>query len=143
MRGPAYVLFAPRASPRCVARRAIHRIAGDGPGGVLAALPEIAGEAAEAGEAAGTAARRAVALGNWGSPEAVPALVAALEDEEPLVRGHAAWALGRIASGSAASAADSAVITEALLRRIAVEEDKWVRVELSDALASRRPKTGT
>lgn len=29
---------------------------------------------------------------------AVPALVRALEDEEPLVRGHAAWALGRIAS---------------------------------------------
>jgi len=38
----------------------------------------------------------AVALGNWSSPEAVPALVRALEDAEPLVRGHAAWALGRI-----------------------------------------------
>jgi epoxyqueuosine reductase len=83
----------------------------------------------------------AVALGNWGSPEAVPALAAALHVKEPLVRGHAAWALGRIASGSAASAADSAVIAEALLRRLAVEEDAWVRVELSDALASRRPQT--
>ena len=40
----------------------------------------------------------AVALGNWGSPGAVPVLAAALADEEPLVRGHAAWALGRIAS---------------------------------------------
>ncbi|HVG44855.1 MAG TPA: tRNA epoxyqueuosine(34) reductase QueG, partial [Longimicrobium sp.] len=38
----------------------------------------------------------AVALGNWGSPEAVPALAVALNDEEALVRGHAAWALGRI-----------------------------------------------
>lgn len=38
-----------------------------------------------------------VALGNWGSDEAVPALADALQDEEPLVRGHAAWALGRIA----------------------------------------------
>ena len=36
----------------------------------------------------------AVALGNWGSPEAVPLLAAALHDEEPLIRGHAAWALG-------------------------------------------------
>ena len=37
-----------------------------------------------------------VALGNWGSGEAVPALVQALRDEEPLIRGHAAWALGRV-----------------------------------------------
>ena len=36
----------------------------------------------------------AVALGNWGAPEAVPALAIALNDEEPLIRGHAAWALG-------------------------------------------------
>jgi epoxyqueuosine reductase len=38
-----------------------------------------------------------VALGNWGSGEALPALVKALQDEEPWVRGHAAWALGRMA----------------------------------------------
>jgi epoxyqueuosine reductase len=38
----------------------------------------------------------AVALGNWGAAEAVPVLVAALGDSEPLVRGHAAWALGAI-----------------------------------------------
>src|SRR5690554_5371950 len=38
----------------------------------------------------------AVALGNWGSPRAVPVLTGALSDGEPLVRGHAAWALGRI-----------------------------------------------
>lgn len=38
-----------------------------------------------------------VALGNLKRPEAVPALVAALrQDPDPLVRGHAAWALGRI-----------------------------------------------
>ncbi len=43
----------------------------------------------------------AVALGNWGSPEAVPALVRALEDPEPLVRGHAAWVLGRIGTAQA------------------------------------------
>ena len=39
-----------------------------------------------------------VALGNWGADEAVPPLTAALEDPEPLVREHAAWALGRVGS---------------------------------------------
>lgn len=38
-----------------------------------------------------------VALGNLKRPEAVPVLMTALvKDPEPLVRGHAAWALGRI-----------------------------------------------
>lgn len=37
----------------------------------------------------------AVALENWGSPEAVSVLVEALEGAEPLIRGHAAGALGR------------------------------------------------
>ncbi len=66
----------------------------------------------------------AVALGNWGAPEAVPALVRALEDPEPLVRGHAAWALGRI--GTAESRA-------ALQVRAAVEMDLWVCEELEAA----------
>jgi epoxyqueuosine reductase len=35
----------------------------------------------------------AVALGNWGNPQAVPALRRALDDPEPLIREHAAWAL--------------------------------------------------
>jgi epoxyqueuosine reductase len=65
----------------------------------------------------------AVALGNRGSPEAVPVLVRALEDEEPLVRGHAAWALGRIGSSAA------------LRARALVEEDAWVREEVALALA--------
>jgi epoxyqueuosine reductase len=76
----------------------------------------------------------AVALGNWGSHEAVPALAAALHDDEPLVRGHAAWALGRFATGSASVEDASGQIAEALLRRSAVEEDDWVRGELSDVL---------
>ena len=67
----------------------------------------------------------AVALGNWGAPEAVPALAVALNDEEPLVRGHAAWALGRI-GGEAARAA--------LAGRGEVEEDAWVREEIEGAL---------
>ena len=43
----------------------------------------------------------ATALGNSGNPEAIPALAAALGDPEPLVRSHAAWALGRVGGPSA------------------------------------------
>ena len=38
----------------------------------------------------------AVALGNTGDPRAIPALVALLAHRAPLVRGHAAWALGEL-----------------------------------------------
>jgi epoxyqueuosine reductase len=74
----------------------------------------------------------AVALGNWGAPEAVPALAVALNDEEPLVRGHAAWALGRIGTEAA---------RQALHGRAEVEEDAWVREEISEALQGSRPPT--
>ncbi len=54
-----------------------------------------------------------VALGNIGDPVAVPALSEALHDAEPLVRGHAAWALGRIGGHDAALALDAALAHEA------------------------------
>lgn len=38
----------------------------------------------------------AVALGNWGSPEALPVLEQAAQDPEPLIREHADWAIRRI-----------------------------------------------
>lgn len=69
----------------------------------------------------------AVALGNWGSAEAVPALVAALADDEALVRGHAAWALGRIGADASRGA---------LRARLAEEQDDWVREEVKGALGS-------
>jgi epoxyqueuosine reductase len=78
----------------------------------------------------------AVALGNWGSPEAVPALADALSDEEPLVRGHTAWALGRIASREDSPAEVVSQVSGALTARLFVEEDVWVREELSLALSS-------
>lgn len=53
-----------------------------------------------------------VALGNLGDPVAVPALAAALRDPEPLVRAHAAWALGRIATAEARAALEEALATE-------------------------------
>jgi epoxyqueuosine reductase len=43
----------------------------------------------------------AVVLGNVGTAEDVDALTGALDDEEPLVREHAAWALARLASRQA------------------------------------------
>ncbi|HET9439395.1 MAG TPA: tRNA epoxyqueuosine(34) reductase QueG [Longimicrobiales bacterium] len=68
----------------------------------------------------------AVALGNWGSLEAVPVLSDALRDLEPLVRGHAAWALGRIGGATA---------LDALRDALTLECDAWVREELMLALA--------
>jgi epoxyqueuosine reductase len=43
-----------------------------------------------------------VALGNWGSNEAVPVLTRALEDPSALVREHATWALESIGPGTTA-----------------------------------------
>lgn len=53
-----------------------------------------------------------VALGNIGDAQAVPALIGALHDYEPLVRGHAAWALGRIGGEQAKRALEEALGTE-------------------------------
>jgi epoxyqueuosine reductase len=67
----------------------------------------------------------AVALGNSKSREAIPALIHALNDEEPLVRGHAAWALGQIGSRSAVTA---------LRGRLQIENDAEVHSEIDDAI---------
>lgn len=54
-----------------------------------------------------------VALGNWSSDEAVPVLERALGDADPLVRGHAAWALGQIGGVDASAALRHAQTSEA------------------------------
>ena len=54
-----------------------------------------------------------VALGNKGDPQAVPALVRALREGEPLVRAHAAWALGRIGGSLARESLERALEDEA------------------------------
>ncbi len=41
-----------------------------------------------------------VALGNTGRPEALPSLERALADSDPLLRRHAAWAIGHIGGTS-------------------------------------------
>jgi epoxyqueuosine reductase len=53
-----------------------------------------------------------VALGNSGDQQAIPALINALHDYEPLVRGHAAWALGRLGGTQSKQALHDALMTE-------------------------------
>jgi epoxyqueuosine reductase len=71
-----------------------------------------------------------IALGNVADRNSVPPLIGALVDEEALVRGHAAWALGRL-GGTAARAA----LAGALSR----EPDAWVREECELAIAECGP----
>ena len=65
-----------------------------------------------------------VVLGNSGDDSAVPALCRALEKGEPMVRGHAAWALGRIGGPDAA---------EALAQAASLEADPEVLEEIAAA----------
>lgn len=67
----------------------------------------------------------AVALGNSGDPQAVEPLIGALADEEPLVRGHAAWGLGQLGGDRARSA---------LAAALEGEGDGAVRAEIAAAL---------
>ncbi len=67
-----------------------------------------------------------VALGNIGDRSAVPALATALATKEPLVRRHAAWALGRLGGDEA---------EEVLIAAHADETDDEVVEELEAALA--------
>lgn len=53
-----------------------------------------------------------VAVGNWGSNTAVSSLIPLLQDDSPLVRGHAAWALGRIGEREGLTAVQKALTTE-------------------------------
>jgi epoxyqueuosine reductase len=79
---------------------------------------------------AGLLRNACVALGNTGDRGSVPALAGALQDYEPLIRGHAAWALGRI-GGSA--------VRRHLEVAISGEPDPWVRDECESALLECGP----
>jgi len=77
----------------------------------------------------------AVALGNVGGPESLPALVEAMRsDEHPIVRGHAAWGIGRM--GQRLNLEDQA--RQALQAALALEHDETVREEIALALATLR-----
>ncbi len=60
----------------------------------------------------GLARNAAIALGNRGDARAVPALIAALSDAEPLIRAHAVWALARISSADALDALRAVAVVE-------------------------------
>ena len=70
-----------------------------------------------------------VALGNNRDTAGVPALVSALKNAEPLVRGHAAWALGQIATTQA---------IEGLKQ--STESDPYVLEEIAAAIKESRRK---
>lgn len=67
-----------------------------------------------------------VVLGNRQPPGAADALVAALDDVDPVIRSHAAWGLGRIGGPEAGNA---------LRARLAAEPETAVRQEIEGALA--------
>jgi epoxyqueuosine reductase len=74
----------------------------------------------------------AVALGNTLDRAAIPALAQALSgDPHPIVRGHAAWALGRIGGNEAMAH---------LRERLGEEQDESVREEVAAALAASEPQ---
>jgi epoxyqueuosine reductase len=81
-----------------------------------------------------------VALGNRRDASATGALERALDrDPSPLVRGHAAWALGRIAMAEAggAGAANAGLSVAAALRAAAERDpDPFVREEAALAAAA-------
>jgi epoxyqueuosine reductase len=68
----------------------------------------------------------AVALGNSRDRSAVGPLAQALHDRKPLVRGHAAWALGELGGKQARRALEGLLVAE---------KDAWVREEARQALS--------
>jgi epoxyqueuosine reductase len=74
----------------------------------------------------GLARNAAVALGNVGTEDDVPRLADVLAShDEPLVRGHTAWAIGRLGSTKGRKVLD---------RRRGIEVDDSVRAEIEEAL---------
>ena len=77
----------------------------------------------------GLARNAAIALGNTGDASDIPGLSEALmSHDEPLVRGHAAWALGRLAEHDVTAAC------RALDAARRTESDGDVRAEIDEAL---------
>ena len=116
------------------------RKAGDAPGGGLGSLDLVEllqiseeefrrrfkGSPILRAKRVGLQRNACVALGNLADPASVAALCQALAEGEPLVRGHAAWALGRIGTPEARRALDEA---------LSQERDSEVLEEIDAALA--------
>ena len=91
----------------------------------------------------GTALRRAprkqlmrnaaIALGNSNNPAAVEPLVDALQNNRyPIVRSHAAWALGELKATH---------IVETLIEALTKEDDESVQLEIKDAIVRLKEMT--
>lgn len=78
----------------------------------------------------GLARNACIALGNVGQASDLPVLTAALGDTSPLVRGHAAWAIGHLALRTDVEVEGRLALEKAL----AFEQDEYVREELRIAL---------
>ncbi len=87
---------------------------------------EFTGTAMRRATRSGLRRNAATVLGNRGDPAALPLLANALADADPVVRGHAAWAIGRI---------DPRL--PALAGARTCEPDSRVRAEIDAALAHR------
>ena len=83
----------------------------------------------------------AVALGNRGGLDELPALMLALGDPSPLVRAHVAWAIAQIASRTPLPPTSAAALTALLTAALAREPDAETRLELSAARDSIRTTT--
>jgi len=76
-----------------------------------------------------------VAMGNRGEPDFAAPLARALRDDrDALVRGHAAWALGRVAAASPGADAMRGEASAALDTAARDDADAWVREEARLAL---------
>ncbi|MEO5353015.1 MAG: tRNA epoxyqueuosine(34) reductase QueG [Magnetococcus sp. XQGC-1] len=74
----------------------------------------------------------AVALGNGGTPEGLAGLARLLHHGAPLVRGHAAWGIGRLSRlqpGEPFGSTPGILLEE----RAGLESDPWVREEIEQA----------
>ena len=87
---------------------------------------EFVGTAMRRATRSGLRRNAAIVLGNRGDERALPALQAALRDADPIVRGHAAWAIGRLQPHDPQLEAVRAT-----------EADERVRAELDAALSRR------
>ena len=85
----------------------------------------------------GLARNACIVLGNTGTERDLPALVTALDHEAALVRGHAAWALARLANRLGEGHREAA--KAALAARAANEHDHFARDEFEAALADLGP----
>ena len=84
---------------------------------------EFVGTAMRRAKRSGMRRNAATVLGNRRQESALPALVTALQDEDPVVRGHSAWAIGRMNTRH-----------PSLQRALATETDDRVRRELQMAM---------